>query len=332
MRFRVHGLVVGVWTALLGATLGCVHKPIQLRVVDCATGAPVEGADVRQHGAQLFAFFPSTALAPKTNAEGEVALVLNARGTSLAVLRPGYIPIQVAIVPEPSGGAHHPSPQLAVCEISASNCVEFEQIAPKATIEVRLTPTVPRLVRICVQSEEALPLAGVEVISHAGLFLPKDGVEAQWGLPPIQRAITSADGCVEVTVHGGLRNYLYVRAAGRETERRALDGFDASAQIAVTLRAAEFKSAVFRVVNEATGRPVKNATVEFGKELDGIGRDPNGWSVQTDSSGCTPVVQLPDCTNLIVTGSCERFRSSRKVIAWRFVRVGHPLEILLERK
>lgn len=318
--------------ALLATAFGCVHKPIQVRAVDATTGAPVEGADVRQHGARFFAFFPSTGVAPKTNAEGEVKLVLNARGTSLAILRPGYVPTQVAIVPEPSGCAKVTTPQFTTCEVSPTNCIEFERVAAEATIEVRLTPTVPRTIRVCVRSEQGLPLAGVEVIAHAGLFLPKDGVEAQWGLPPIQCVLTTADGCAEVTAHGGLRNYLYVRAEGCETERRALDCSDASAQIDLTLRVPEFKSAAFRVINAATGAPIKNATVVYGKEFDGLARDPNGWSVETDADGCTTAVRLPDCNNLFVTASCDRFQSSRKVIAWRFVRAGHPIEILLDRK
>lgn len=325
-------MFAGVLVALLATTLGCVHKPIQVRAVDATTGAPVEGADVRQHGARFFAFFPSTGVAPKTNPDGEVKLVLNARGTSLAILRPGYVPTQVAIVPEPSGCTKVYPQQSTTYEISPTNCIEFEQLAAEATIEVRLTPTVPRTIRVCVRNEQGLPIADVEVISHAGLFLPKDGAEAQWGLPPIQRALTATDGCAEVTVHGGLRNYFYVRAEGCETERRALDFSDLRSQIDLTLRTPEFKSSVVRVINAATGEPIANATVVYGKEFDGIARDPNGWSVETDVTGCTPMVRIPDCNNLFVTASCKTFRSSRKVIAWRFVRAGHPIEILLERK
>ena len=321
-----------VLSAVLATQLGCVHKPIKIRTLDGATGASVEGADVRQHSARLFAFFPSTAPAPKTSAAGEIDLVLNARGTNLAILRPGYVPTQVAIVPEPSGRASAPPSECPTLDVSPSNCVEFERLAKGTTIEVHLTPTVPRTVRVCVRSELALPLADAEVIAHAGLFLPKDGVEAQWGLPALQRTSTNAHGCAEVTVHGGLRNYLYVRAAGRVSERLSLDAFAAHAQIDVTLRVAEFKAAVVRVIDDATGYPIKNARVELGKELDGIARDPNGWSVQTDTNGCTPAVLLPNANSLSVSASCERFRSSRKMIAWQFVRAGNPIEILLKRK
>lgn len=335
MRFRRDGFcsdsLYGLLCALLATSGGCVSKSIHLRAVDGVTGAPVADAAVHQHGARWFAFFPETEPAVTTDAQGEAAVVLNARGTNLVLLRPGYVPTQLAIVPQssaPRGG----TPTTDLINVSPSNYVEFERLASNALVEIELTPTVARTVRVCVRSESALPLQGVEVIAHTGLFLPKDGTEAQWGLPPIQIVATSADGYAEVTVYGGLRNYLYARSVGRDCERISLDEFAANTQVDLTLPNVEFKSAVIRLVDAATGTPIANATVQCGKMFDGVARDPNGWSVRTDASGCTPTVRLPDAHNLSVTASRKGYRSSRKLIAWRLIREGHPIEISIDRE
>ncbi len=331
MHRRVHGSLRRLVIVALALVAGCVSKPITIRTLDRETGAPIEGADVRQHGARFFHFFPGTAAAKQTDPEGQLALVLNARATNLAILRPGYIPTQIAIVPRPSGLGVPPEELGQIVAASPSNYIEFESIAAGSTIEVAIEPTHPRAVRVCVRSESGRLMPGVEVVAHAGLFLPRDGVEARWGLPPIQYVITGGDGCATVTVHEGLRNYLTARAAGFDRERRTLDDVPEHGDVTLTLRSLEFKSVSFRVVDATTGAPIKGASVELGKEMDGITRDPNGWSVQTDATGCTGSVRIPHSHELSVVASKVKYRSNRRLMRWQFVGEGHCIELALER-
>ncbi len=313
-------------------TLGCVSKPIQIRTLDAVTGTPVANVDIRQHGVRFFSFFPSKAKAPKTDAEGQLDLVLNSRSTCLAVLRPGYVPVQVSIVPEPKGRSPKLEASALLVDISPANCVEFERLADHAIVEVRLTPIVDEKVRVTVRDEQGAPLVNVDVILETGLFLPKDGEEGEWGRPPIERVVTDASGCATVTAHVGLRNYLYVRMIGRESQRIALERLSDRKNIAVTLRAVSCKSVVLRVVDGKSGAPIAGADVELGKEFDGIARDPNGWSVKTDANGCTSLVSVPDFGQLVVAASAEKYLMRRQVLNWQSLDAKKPFEIELSRK
>ena len=311
---------------------GCVSKPIQIRTLDGVTGAPVADVDIRQHGVRWFSFFPKKGKAPKTNADGQLDLVLNSRSTCLAVLRPGYVPTQVSIVPEPEGRLPKLKPTLLVADISPINCVEFESLADLAVVEVRLTPIIQEKVRISVRDDQGVPLANVDVILETGLFLPKDGVEGEWGRPPIERIVTNASGVAVVTVHIGLRNYIYVRMLGRESQRIAFERLADRKNIDITLRSIASKRAIIRVIDGKSGAPIAGANVELGKQFDGIPCDPNGWTVKTDVNGCTPQVSIPDFSELIVTASAEKYLMRRRALIWQAVDAKKPVEIELDRK
>lgn len=330
-----------IWAGSIGAylllfvlifSLGCISKPIQIHTLDAVTGAPIANVDIRQHGARFFHFIPESGKAPKTNANGQLDLVLNARATSLAVLRPGYVPTQVSIVPAPEGRAAESQPRLMVADISPSNYIEFESLADHAILKVRLTPTVDEQVKVCVRNEQGMPLAKVEVIVETVLFLPKDGLEGEWGRPPIQRLATDASGCAVMTAHLGLQNYIYLRMIGCESQRIALERLVERKSIEAVLRSVTCKPAVIRVIDCKTGAPIAGAAVELGKEFDGVARDPNGWSVKTDANGCTPQVSMPDFAHLIVAASAEKYFMRRQVLNWKALDAKKPFEIGLDRK
>lgn len=320
---------MGILLAFAG---GCVSKPVQLHVLDSATGNPIADVDVRQHGARFFQFIPRKGDAPKTDGDGRIDLVLNARGTSLALLRPGYVPTGLSIVPEPKGSAKSLEPPLLKVDVSPENSIDFERLADHAVIDVRLNRIVPWQLRLCVRDEAGAALPAAEAIVETGLFLPKDGTESEWGRPPIQRLETDATGCVVVTAHRGLRNYLYVRMVGRATQRIALDRLDGNERLDVTLARVASKPAILRAIDGNSGAPIANATVELGKQFDGIARDPNGWSVKTDANGCTPEVLVPDMDQIVVSVSGERFRARRQVLCWQSLGTKRPIQIALDRK
>ena len=311
---------------------GCVSKPIQIRTLDATTGAPVADVDIRQHGVRWFSFFPKKGKAPKTDAQGQLDLVLNSRSTCLAVLRPGYVPTQVSIVTEPQGRLPKLEPISLLVDISPINYVEFESLADLAVVQVRLIPIVQEKVRVKVRDEQGTPLANVDVILETGLFLPKDGVEGEWGRPPIEQIVTDASGVAVMTAHIGLRNYIYVRMLGRESQRVAFERLADRKNIDITLRSIASKPAIIRVIDGKSGAPIAGADVELGKQFDGIARDPNGWSVKTDANGCTPQVSIPDFSELIVTASAEKYLMRRRALIWQAVDAKKPVEIELDRK
>ncbi len=328
--------ICGIWAQfaiiLVGIPIGCVSKPVQIHVLDDASGAPIANASILQHGARFLDFIPRSGDAIRTNDDGRADLVLNARGTSLALLRAGYVPTGLSIVPAPRGAkSANPTPVMHV-DASPQNYLEFESLAPHALIDVRLTPIVPWQIRICVRDERGAPLPAAEAIVETGLFLPKDGTEGEWGRPPLLRLVTDASGCTVVTAHRGLRNYLYVRMAGRMSERIALDALEGTAEVAVTLQQVEFKPVILRVVDGATGAPIEFAVVELGKQFDGIARDPNGWSVKTDANGCTPTVSVPDLDCLVVTVASAKFHARREPLCWKALGTVRPTELKLDRR
>ena len=322
------------WVALgavLGA-VGCVSKPIQIHTIDAANGAPIADVDVRQHGARFFRFMPKKGKAPKTNADGRIDLVLDAKGTNLALLRTGYVPTQVVIVPEPQGRANPAKPTATEVDISPANYVEFESLADGAVITVRLSAIVDEPVRVCVRNDQGVLLADAEVVLESALFLLKDGSESEWGLPPMQRAVTDRTGCVTMTAYRGLRNFLYVRMLGCETQRISLERAAERSTVQVVLRKVESKPTIIRVIDMKTGVPIKGADVEIGKKFDGIARDPNGWSVKTDANGCTPVVLVQNIQDLVVTASSEKYLMKRTLMNWSLASVTKPFEIELHPK
>ncbi len=311
---------------------GCISKPIQICTLDAVTGAPIADVDIRQHSVRFFSFFPKKGKAPKTDADGKLDLVLKSRSTCLAVLRPGYVPTQVSIIPEPKGRLPKLEPTTLEIDISPLNSVEFESLADRAVVKVQLIPIVQEMVRVTVRDEQGAPLEHVEVILETSLFLPKDGVEAEWGLPPIERIATDASGNANVTAHRGLKNYIYVRMLGRESQRVALDRLADRKNVDITLRSISSKLAVIRVIDSESGSPIAGADVELGKQFDGIGRDPNGWSVKTDANGCTPQVLMPNFSDLIVTASAEKYQARRSSLLWTSLSTEKPFEIKLDRK
>lgn len=332
-RSRTSPNLAGIFiVSVLLIASGCVSKPIQIRTLDATTGAPVADVDIRQHGVRWFSFFPKKGKAPKTDAQGQLDLVLNSRSTCLAVLRPGYVPTQVSIVPEPQGRLPKLEPISLLVDISPINYVEFESLADLAVVQVRLIPIVQEKVRVKVRDEQGTPLANVDVILETGLFLPKDGVEGEWGRPPIEQIVTDASGVAVMTAHIGLRNYIYVRMLGRESQRVAFERLADRKNIDITLRSIASKPAIIRVIDGKSGAPIAGAHVELGKQFDGIARDPNGWTVKTDVNGCTPQVPIPDFSELIVTASAEKYLMRRRALIWQAVDAKKPVEIELDRK
>jgi len=321
----------GAVAVLLGA--GCISKPVQIRVLRADTGSPIEGAEIRQHGARFLRFLPKRNAKPSvTGADGVASLILDARGTSLAVLCQGFVPVQVSIVPEPRGCAEPSKPTALEVTVPKDLCVPFESLADRARLDVQLLPLRASTLRVCVRDENGEAMAGAAVIVECSLFLPADGMEAAWGLPAAQRLTAGSDGCVHVQCFHPLRAYAYARMAGYSPERTRIDREPDGGTATLQMRRLQWKKSALRVVDAKTDAPIAAAEVQFGKELDGVPRDPNGWVVACDSQGITPPVDLPNVDQLVLTVSAKGYRTARCVVQWASIRAGRPPELALERQ
>jgi len=323
------------WVGAIAAlfAVGCISKPVQLRVLRADSGAPIVGAEIRQHGARFLRFFPKRDAVPRvTDADGIASLVLDARGTSLAVLCPGFVPVQVSIVPEPRGCTEPSKPIEREVTVSADLCVPFESLADRARLDVNLQPLHASPRPICVRDESGDAMVGATVMVECSLFLPIDGAEGSWGLPPAQRLTTAADGCVQAQCFQPLRAYAHVRLAGYAPARMRIDSEADGATCVLQLRRLQWKKNSLRVVDAKTDAPIAAAAVQFGKELDGVPRDPNGWIVACDALGTTPPVDLPDVDPLVLTVSAKGYRTAKCVLRWSSIRAGRPVELVLERQ
>ena len=311
----------------------CISKPVQIRVMRADTGSPIEGAEIRQHGARFLRVLPRPNAKPSvTGADGMASLVLDARGTSLAVLCQGFVPVQVSIVPEPRGCAEPSKPTALEVTVPDDLCVPFESLADRARLDVMLLPLRASPLRVCVRDENGESMAGAMVVVECSLFLPSDGAEAAWGLPAAQRLTVGSDGCVQVQRFHPLRAYAYARMAGFAPARMRIDREPDGGTATLEMRRLQWKKSTLRVVDARTDAPIAGAQVQFGKELDGVPRDPNGWVVACDAQGITPPVDLPNLDQLVLTVSAKGYRSARCVLQWASVRAGRPTELVLERR
>ncbi len=312
---------------------GCISKPVQIRVMRADTGSPIEGAEIRQHGARFLRFLPRPNAKPSiTGGDGVASLVLDARGTSLAVLCQGFVPVQLSIVPEPRGCAEPSRPTATEVAVPNDMCVPFESLADRARLDVRLLPLQVSPLGVCVRDENGAGLAGAEVFVECSLFLPTDGSEAAWGLPAVQRLLMGNDGCAQVQRFHPLRAYAYARMAGYAPTRTRIDREAEGSTATLQMRRLQWKKSALRVVDAKTDAPIAAAVVQLGKELDGVPRDPNGWVVTCDASGVTPPVDLPDLDQLVLTVAAKGYRTVRCVVQWESVRTGRPPVLALERE
>lgn len=323
--------ICGAVAVLLGA--GCISKPVQIRVLRADTGSPIEGAEIRQHGARFLRFLPKRNAKPSvTDTDGVASLVLDARGTSLAVLCQGFVPVQVSIVPEPSGCEEPSKPTAMEVKVPEDLCVPFESLADRARLDVLLPPLSASPLRVCVRDESGVSMAGATVVVESSLFLPSEGVEAAWGMPAAQRLTVGSDGCVQVQRFHPLRAYAYARMAGFAPVRMRIDRETEGSTVILQMRRLLWKKSALRIVDAKTDAPIAAAEVQFGKELDGVPRDPNGWVVTCDAQGITPPVDLPNVDQLVLTVSAKGYRTARCVVQWESIRAGRPLELALERQ
>jgi hypothetical protein len=175
-------------------------------------------------------------------------------------------------------------------------------------------------------------MVGATVMVECSLFLPIDGAEGSWGLPAAQRLTTAADGCVQAQCFRPLRAYAHLRLAGYAPVRMRIDSEADGATCVLQLRRLQWKKNSLRVVDAKTDAPIAAAAVQFGKELDGVPRDPNGWIVACDALGTTPPVDLPDVDPLVLTVSAKGYRTAKCVLRWSSIRAGRPVELVLERQ
>lgn len=329
----VHSLLCMCGAVVLLLGTGCVSKPVQIRVMRADTRSPIEGAEIRQHGARFLRFLPKGNAKPSvTGADGVASLVLDARGTSLAVFCQGFVPVQLSIVPEPRGCAEPSKPTALEVTVPEDLCVPFESLADRARLDVLLFPLQASPLRVCVLDESGDSMAGATVAVECSLFLPTDGVEAAWGMPAAQRLIVGSDGCVQVQRFHPLRAYAYARMAGFAPVRIRIDREPDGGTATLKMRRLQWKKSALRVVDAKTDAPIASAEVQFGKELDGVPRDPNGWVVACDAQGITPPVDLPNVDQLVLTVKAKGYRTARCVVQWASIRAGRTPELALARK
>jgi hypothetical protein len=276
---------------------------------------------VYQHGVGFFSPVPLWRKKPLlTGDDGTLPIVLDSRTSSLTILKPYFEPVQLVVAMTGSVMPAEPplpaTPEVPVIvDARDGEVTDFATLPDHATMRVGMTGCARRELAVAVVDERGAPISGAEVHRVCTLFLLSRGTEETLGLPPIESERTDASGRAAVVALGGLANHVHVRAPGRIAQRVPVDA-SSQGPLRVTLPHAQSRALRIRVLQGPKQPAVPDATVTLGLQLDGMPKDPNGWTVTAGADGLTPEVAVTQQQPIIFTVSKGPKQVRRQTVTW----------------
>jgi hypothetical protein len=314
---------------LAALPLSACGKPIVVRAVTEAGGEPLADVRIYRHRFGLLNIFPGKRFV-NTGPDGCAEVSVGSANTNLTMLRAEHEPVLFGVFETPVGA-------IAPDAGGYDHVLMFRDIraAPDNEYPVRFRRVRREPLRLSViDAETRAPVAGAEVFAATFLYLPQPGVEADWGFPPLQRAVTDASGVATVDQVSGFRNRVTVRLAGYQDATLGFDGRTIAGPRAedVPLRKFRIKQVDFLVVDAKTKRPVRGAEVRLGEARDGLPPHPNGWTRTVGEDGRTGPMPVPDMQPFLIGVTSSNYKEWRGAPVWRSLEDGQVKRLELQRK